>query len=93
MTLYEVNYRSDDAPNGIARLFFTSRRAAAQACREIRRDYQDAVKAYEAAVESGVEYYSMPVAPGESPIPEIEDLKFTGTHREQMLQALRHARL
>ena len=93
MTFYEVNYRQEDAPNGIARLYFTSKRAAHQAAREIQQDYLEAKRAWDAAWDAGVGHYDMPAAPGEAPEPVIVDLRFSGTRREQMLQALRHARL
>ena len=89
MTVYEVCYTAESAPDGFGRLYLTSKAAAQHAAADIKREHRRQVSARLAA-EKTADYYDWPALPGEEPRPEVSKLTFTGTPLEMIVKALRY---
>jgi hypothetical protein len=89
MTIYEISYVSDDAPNGYQHEWFTSQAARLRRIIELRRQHAQETAAADGRRErgEGAPYFGHPTYR----VDEIDEdtLTFRGTPRQMVLQALR----
>lgn len=91
MTVYEVCYSDAPQGDGFGRMYFTSKAAAKKAAADLVREHRRATAARLAAEnDPKVDYYDWPASPGEHPEPKINDLTFTGSPKQMVLDALRY---
>ena len=88
MKFYAVVYQCEDTPDGFAREFFTSRRAATQHVVEVKRGHAEQTAKAQALCDAG-NYADAYYPHYHVDHIRIDELEFHGTCKDMVLQALR----